>query len=139
MMFTLATVSTDLLANEGILDLFLNASWQNLLFFVLFAVVIVLGVNKLTKPQKEQNEILSKFSEKITELVTNTTVDEKIRDERDANYRASFKNTEDMIHRGFDKLDKDLKQVNENLIKHSATRCATSRFVKEVANEINEE
>lgn len=143
MILNLATISTDLLNDEGILGLFLNASWQNLLFFVLFAVVIAFGANRLTKPQKElqkeQNEILTRFSEKITELVTNTTVEEKIRDERDANYRASFDNTKDILNRGFDKVDKDLKQINETLIRHNATRCAASRVIKEVTDESSEE
>lgn len=139
MMLTIATVSKNLIADEGILNLFLNASWQNLLFFVLFAGVIVLGVNKLTKPQKEQNEILKMFSEKISDLVTNTTVEEKIRDERDLNIRASFDNTKDILNRGFDKIDKDLKEINGTLIRHNATRCAASRVIKEVDNEISEE
>jgi len=139
MVLTLATLSTDIIADKGILNLFLNASWQNLLFFVLFAGVIVLGVNKLTKPQKEQNEILKTFSEKISDLVTNTTVEEKIRDERDLNIRASFKGVEDLINRGFDKNEKDLKQINETLIRHNATRCAASRIIKEVDHEVSEE
>jgi hypothetical protein len=139
MTLTVATASTKLIADEGILNLFLNASWQNLLFFVMFAGVIVLGVNKLTKPQKEQNEILKDLANGISNMVKNNAVEEKSRDERHERYLYEISDVRDRVIRGFDSNDKDLKQINETLIRHNSTRCASSRIIKEVTNETNEE
>lgn len=131
MAYTFATMSTDIITNEGILDLFRNASWENLLFFVLFSAVIVFGVNRLTKPQKEQNNILKDFATSIGNLVKNNAVEEKSRDERHERYLSEIQDVRERINHGFDRTDKDLKEINKTLIRHTATRCGnqnTSQF-----------
>jgi hypothetical protein len=120
---TLSTLSTNVITNEGILDLFKNASWENLLFFVLFSAVIVFGVNRLTKPQKEQNGILKDFAKSIGDLVRNNAVEERSRDERHERYLSEIQDVRDRINRGFDSTNSELKELNNNLIKHTATRC----------------
>jgi hypothetical protein len=138
MIYTLSTLSTDLITNEGILDLFKNASWENLLFFVLFAVVIVFGVGRIAKPQKEQNQILNEFSKSIEKLVINTATEETSRDERHERYISEINSVKEIVNRGFDKTSVDLKEINDTLIRHNATRCVGERIIKEVSSHANE-
>ena len=137
MVLSLATLTTDIIADEGILDLFLNASWQNLLFFVMFTAVIVFGVNRVTKPQKEQNNILKDFAVSIGNLVKNNAVEERSRDERHEVYLSESRDikerqnrTDAMIEREFGKVHADLKEINNTLIRHTATRCGGTGQIK---------
>lgn len=132
---TLATLSTELITNEGILDLFKNASWENLLFFVLFVGVIVFGINRVTKPQKEQNNILKDFAVSIGNLVKNNAVEERSRDERHQRYLSEFNDIRERVNRGFDNMDRDLKEINDTLIVHTSTRCDKRVKFKEASDD----
>lgn len=144
MIYNISAMSTDLITNEGILDLFKYASWENLLFFVLFAAVIVFGANRLTKPQKElqreQNSILKDFASSIGNLVKNNAVEERSQNERHDRYMSEFGYVKELISTGFTKTDSDLKEINDTLIHYTATRCSgDKRSIKEVIlNETNE-
>ena len=136
MIYTLSTISTDIISNEGILDLFKNASWENLLVFVLFSAVIMFGVNRLTKPQKEQNLILKDFASSIGHLVKNNAVEERSRDERHERYLFEINDVRDRVNN----ISTDIKEVNMALVRHTATRCGgEQKSEKEVViNEIEE-
>ena len=140
MIYNLSTISTDIISNEGILDLFKNASWENLLVFVLFSAVIMFGVNRLTKPQKEQNLILKDFASSIGHLVKNNAVEERSRDERHERYLFEINDVRDRVNIGFINVIKDIKEMNMALVRHTATRCGgEQKSEKEVIiNEIDE-
>jgi hypothetical protein len=140
MIYNLSTLSTDIISNEGILDLFKNASWENLLVFVLFSAVIVFGVNRLTKPQKEQNLILKDFASSIGNLVKNNAVEEKSRDERHERYLFEINDVRDRVDKGFTNLITDIKEVNMALVRYTATKCGEERKSEKevVINEIEE-
>ena len=133
----IATMSTDIITNEGILDLFKNARWENLLFFVLLAAVLVFGGRYVfAKPkediQKEQNQILKDFSSSLEKLVVNNATEETSRDERHLRYLFEIDNVRQLIVNRFNKTDRDLKEINDTLIRHNATRCGYDRVIKEV-------
>ena len=144
MIYTISAMSADIISNEGILDLFKYASWENLLFFVLFAAVIVFGANRLTKPQKElqreQNSILKDFASSIGNLVKNNAVEERSQNERHDRYMSEIGYIKELISVGFNRTDLDLKEINDALIRHTATRCGGEpKSIKEVVlNETDE-